>query len=458
MGSGRVLTSASVDLRFVRNNVEIARQNIVDRGIAADVDRVVHLYDEVLRLGKQVEVLRKHRNENASLMKKAGKMAPQERAEAIATGKSIKEKLVVEEEHLLAIETDLKAEAAKLPNFTHPDVPKGDEENATCLLNVGSQRNFSGEGFEPRGHLDIATDLDMVDFENAARVSGNKFYYMRNAGALLELALINWAMANAARKGFTLMTTPDVARESVVEGCGFQPRGEASQIYRIEDSDLCLAGTSEILLGGYYAGQILKEEELPVKMAAYSHCFRKEVGAAGSTTRGLYRVHQFSKVEMFVLCTPEQSNAIHEELKNFEVSMFESLGLHFKVLDMPTKDLGHPAHRKFDIEAWMPGRGSYGEISSASNCTDYQARRLGIRYKAKEGGNKFVHTLNATACAVPRIIVAILENFQRKDGSVVVPEALRPFLGGLEVIENESGDASDTDVAAPAMEQPVHAS
>ena len=239
--------------------------------------------------------------------------------------------------------------------------------------------------------------------------------------------------------------TPDLVKASVLEKCGFQPRGTNTQVYSINDSPLCLTGTAEVPLGGVYMDKILNESELPIKMAAFGHCFRTEAGASGAAGKGLYRVHQFSKVEMFVLSTPEQSDAIHQELIDFETELFTDLGLHFKVLDMPSGDLGAPAYRKFDVEAWMPGLKRYGEISSASNCTDYQSRRLNIRYRPTASGGaggkgqgkatEFVHTLNATACAVPRMIVAILENFQQADGSVVIPDVLRPFMGGMALIK-----------------------
>ena len=433
-GTGRVVASAAVDLKFVKENLSLVRQNIANRNVEADPDLVVSLYDEFVNVSRTTDMVRKKRNENAAIMKNAGKMEPQQRAVCIADGKKLKAELAELEAKLLQVEHNLQREAAKIPNMTHPDVPVGDEADAKLVALIGEKRDFAADSFECVPHLELAEKLDMVDFEHAARVSGNKFYYLRNDGALLELALVNWAMTQAAAAGFTLLTTPDVARESVVASCGFQPRGEASQVYRVEDSDLCLVGTAEIPLGGYYADQILDKERLPIKMAAFSHCFRKEVGAAGSTTRGLYRVHQFSKVELFVIAHPDQSDEIHEQLREFEQGLYESLGLHFQVLDMPTGDLGNPAYRKYDIEAWMPGRQAYGEISSASNCTDYQARRLNMRFREKAGDNRFVHTLNATACAVPRMIIAILETHQQKDGSVLIPEPLRPFMGGKERI------------------------
>lgn len=441
-GSGRVLAMAAIDLKFLKENLPAVRQNILDRAVVADADLVASLYDKYVALCRETDALRKARNENATMMKKAGKMEPQQRAACIEDGKRLKAEVAKLEGELVGVEEQLEQEAGKVPNMTHPDVPRGGEEMAKVLEMVGERRSFEAEGFAPLGHLELAEGLDMVDFENAARVAGNKFYYLRNAGALLELALVHWAMAVVMQKGFTVMTTPDVARESVVSGCGFQPRGEGSQVYRIEESDLCLVGTAEIPLGGFYAGQILDKSSLPLKMAAFSHCFRREVGAAGSVTKGLYRVHQFSKVEMFVICRPEESEELLEEMRRIEREMYESLGLCFKVMDMPTQDLGNPAYRKYDIEAWMPGRGAYGEISSASNCTDYQARRLNVRYREEQGDNRFVHTLNATACAVPRMIVAILESFQQKDGSVIVPQVLRPYMGGMEIIRPPKASAA----------------
>eukprot|EP00188_Purpureofilum_apyrenoidigerum_P004314 Plantae.Rhodophyta-Purpureofilum_apyrenoidigerum.ctg4793.p1 GENE.Plantae.Rhodophyta-Purpureofilum_apyrenoidigerum.ctg4793~~Plantae.Rhodophyta-Purpureofilum_apyrenoidigerum.ctg4793.p1 ORF type:complete len:469 (-),score=75.15 Plantae.Rhodophyta-Purpureofilum_apyrenoidigerum.ctg4793:642-2048(-) len=425
----------SVDFRTVSENVELFKKNVEDRKVNADVELVAKLYKEFRAVTTELTAIRTKRNENSAQMKKIKTMTNEEKQKCILEGKSLKEQTQELEEKSRDIQAQLTVEGIKLPNLTHPDVPVGPEENAAVLRTVGSKRNFD---FPIKSHLDIGLDLDMFDFESAASVTGNKFYYLRNAGALLELALINWAMQNAVKNGFTPMTTPDLARESVVQGCGFQPRGPESQVYRIEETDLCLIGTAEIPLAGVYSGAILDKESLPIKMAAFSHCFRQEVGGAGSAVRGLYRVHQFSKVEMFVLSTPEQSNVLHNELRKIEEDLFESLGLHYKTLDMPTEDLGNPAYRKFDIEAWMPARGgcgAYGEISSASNCTDYQARRLNIRYREGSGDIRFAHTLNGTACAVPRIIVAILENFQQEDGTVVIPEVLRPYLGGMEVIQ-----------------------
>lgn len=427
---------ANIDYRAIRDNLQRVEENCRKRNSSADPGLVVRLYDEYTALQQQADAVRNARNENAKAMK--GKLEEEKRKGLIEEGKILKEKLAQYEEDLAAVENRLQTEGRKIPNETHPDVPSGGEDASTLFREVGHKVQTD---FEIKDHVQIGVGLDIVDFDTGAKVSGNKFYYMKNAGALLELALVNWALSKVVAKGYQTYTTPDLVRENVVERCGFQPRGENTQVYSVENSDLCLAGTSEILLGGVYMDEIIPETELPIRMAAFSHCFRTEAGAAGAATRGLYRVHQFSKVEMFIVCTPEQSEALHQELIEIEEELFTELGLHFKILDMSSEDLGAPAYRKFDVEAWMPGLQRYGEISSASNCTDYQSRRLNIRYRAhsKQAGKKkppnlHVHTLNATACAVPRMIVAILENFQQVDGSVIVPEPLRPFMGGIEVL------------------------
>lgn len=263
---------------------------------------------------------------------------------------------------------------------------------------------------------------------------------------MLELALVQWAMSKASEAGYDVMLPPDVAYTRTVMGCGFSPRGEDStdsQIYSIPDDDLCLVGTSEIAIAGFASHDLTPEAALPVKMAAFSHCFRREAGSGGTANRGLYRLHQFSKVELFQVVHPSSSDATLEAIVQLQRAMFLELGLHFRVLDMPTMELGASAYRKYDIEAWMPCRqehadaaeaGSWGEISSASNCTDYQARRLGIKYRPAEGGTHFAHTLNGTACAIPRIIVCLLEYGQQADGTVRIPAVLQPYLGGKSII------------------------
>ncbi|KAF3967316.1 hypothetical protein ACB098_01G017000 [Castanea mollissima] len=437
---------AAIDFKWIRENKEAVALNIEKRNSNANLETVLQLYDKMTHLQKEVERLRGERNVVANKMK--GKLEPAERQRLIEEGKNLKEGLVTLEEDLLKLTDELQQEAQCIPNMTHPDVPIGGEESSVIRKMVGSPRKFS---FPVKDHLQLGKELDLLDFDAAAEVSGSKFYYLKNEAVMLEMGLINWTLSEVMKKGFTPLTTPEIVRSSVVEKCGFQPRGANTQVYSIEGSDQCLIGTAEIPVGGIHMDSIVAESLLPLKYVAFSHCFRTEAGAAGTATRGLYRVHQFSKVEMFVLCQSEESEFYHEELIKIEEDLFSSLGLHYKTLDMASVDLGAPAYRKFDVEAWMPGLERFGEISSASNCTDYQSRRLGIRYRPSEPSSsnskkgkgslpppKFVHTLNATACAIPRMIVCLLENYQQEDGSVIIPEPLRPFMGGLQIIAPKS--------------------
>ncbi|KAG7943475.1 hypothetical protein I3843_15G041200 [Carya illinoinensis] len=437
---------AAIDFKWIRENKEAVAVNIRNRNSNANLEAVIELYDKMSNLQKEVERLRGERNVVANKMK--GKLEPSERQRLIEEGKNLKEGLATLEEDLLKLTDELQQEAQGIPNMTHPDVPIGGEDCSVIRKKVGSPPQF---GFQIKDHLQLGKELDLFDFDAAAEVSGSKFYYLKNEAVMLEMGLINWTLSEVMKKSFIPLTTPEIVRSSVVEKCGFQPRGANTQVYSIEGSDQCLIGTAEIPVGGIHMDSILAESLLPLKYAAFSHCFRTEAGAAGAATRGLYRVHQFSKVEMFVLCRPEESDLYHEELIKIEEDLFSSLGLHYKTLDMASGDLGAPAYRKFDVEAWMPGLERFGEISSASNCTDYQSRRLGIRYRPSEPSSaspkkgkanlappRFVHTLNATACAVPRMIVCLLENYQQEDGSVTIPEPLRPFMGGLEIIAPKS--------------------
>ncbi|KAK9905294.1 hypothetical protein M0R45_000346 [Rubus argutus] len=445
---------AAIDFKWIRDNKDTVASNIKKRNSNANLELVLELYNKMLNLQKlivthrkqEVERLRGERNAVANKMK--GKLESAERQKLIEEGKDLKEGLLTLEEDLLKLIDELQQEAQCIPNMTHPDVPIGGEDSSTIRKTVGSPREFK---FPVKDHLQLGKDLDLFDFDAASEVSGSKFYYLKNEAVMLEMGLINWTLLEVMKWGFTPLTTPEIVRSSVVEKCGFQPRGTNTQVYSIEGSDQCLIGTAEIPVGGIHMDSILSASLLPLKYVAVSHCFRTEAGAAGTATRGLYRVHQFSKLEMFILCQPEESDFYHEELIKIEEDLFSSLGLHYKTLDMASGDLGAPAYRKFDIEAWMPGLARFGEISSASNCTDYQSRRLGIRYRSSEPAStnpkkgksnlsppQFVHTLNATACAVPRMIVCLLENNQQEDGSVVIPEPLRPFMGGLELIQPKS--------------------
>jgi seryl-tRNA synthetase len=416
-----------LDLKFVRDNLDLVRENTQRRKVSADVDRVISLYDERNKVLAEIEALRKQRNENAARMK--GKLSPAEREPLIEEGRRIKEQLPELESRLESMENKLTAEAEKIPNLSHPDAPvgSGDEDNVE-LRKVGTIPDFT---FPARDHVELAQSLDLVDFDTASRVSGTKFYYLRNQAVFLELGLIRYALDIITSHGFTPTATPDIAREEVVRGIGFNPRGEESNIYTLEGDEGCLVGTAEITLGGYYQDHVLEAADLPIKLGGISHCFRREAGAAGKYSKGLYRVHQFSKLEMFVYCLPSDSEAFHEELLSIEEEIFRGLQIPYRVVDTCTGELGGPAYRKYDIEAWMPGRGEkgdWGEVTSASNCTDYQARRLSVRVKG-ERGNEPLHMLNGTAMAASRGIIALLENHQQADGSIRIPEKLVPYVG-----------------------------
>ena len=405
--------------------------NIADRFMKADAEAVARLFNRRTELTTHLQSLQQKRNANADAMKAKGAqpLSPDQRNTLIEEGKKLKEEIAADENELAAVESDLLTEARKIPNMAHPDAPVGREDKDN--LEVKRSGQIPKFDFEPADHVKLGQDLDIIDFDSATKVSGVKFYYLKNEGVYLELGLVRYALDILQKKGFTPFITPDIAREEILEGIGFNPRGAESNVYTLEGEDSCLVGTAEITLGGYYSNTILPREKLPLRMAGLSHCFRREAGAAGQFSKGLYRVHQFTKLEMFVFCLPEESGSFHEELRSIEEEIFEGLHIPFRVVDTCTGDLGAPAYRKWDLEAWMPGRnnGEWGEVTSTSNCTDYQARRLNIRYKDSDGKNKFVHMLNGTAIAVSRAIIAILENNQQADGSVRLPRALAPYCG-----------------------------
>ena len=416
-----------MDYRFIKENLAAVRKNIADRYMKADADLVASLYDKRNELLKSLEEARRTRNENAAAMK--GKLEQAIRDKLIAEGKAIKEAISSFEKQAEQIEARLDEEARKIPNMAHPSAPVGKEDKDNLeVKRVGSPTKFD---FEPKDHVQLGQELDILDFDTATRVSVTKFYYLKNEGGLLEWALVRYALDILLKKGFTLFQTPDVAKTEVLEGIGFNPRGAESNVYTVEGEGTCLIGTAEITLGGYYSGAVLDKKNLPLFLAGVSHCFRREAGAAGQFSKGLYRVHQFTKVEMFSYCLPEDSDAIHEKLRLIEEEIFSGLGIPFRVVDTCTGDLGAPAYRKWDLEAWMPGRngGEWGEVTSTSNCTDFQARRLNVKFKDDDGKNKYVHMLNGTAMACSRGLISVIENFQQADGSVRIPEALVPYTG-----------------------------
>lgn len=416
-----------LDYKFIADNLPAVMANIADRFMKADAEAVAELYRRRTELSTGLQSLQQKRNANAAAMK--GKLEAPQRNALIEEGKKLKEEIATAETELAETEKELLAEARKIPNMANPNAPVGKEDKDNLeVKRVGEIPRFH---FEPADHVKLGQELDIIDFDSATKVSGTKFYYLKNEGVYLELGLVRYALDILRKKGFTPFITPDVAREEILEGIGFNPRGAESNVYTLEGEDSCLVGTAEITLGGYYSNTILSKDKLPLRMAGLSHCFRREAGAAGQFSKGLYRVHQFTKLEMFVYCLPEESDRFHEELRGIEEEIFDGLNIPFRVVDTCTGDLGAPAYRKWDLEAWMPGRnnGEWGEVTSTSNCTDYQARRLNIRYKDDDGKNKFVHMLNGTAIAVSRAIIAILENFQQSDGSVRIPHALVPYCG-----------------------------
>lgn len=416
-----------LDPKFLREHVAEVKENIRRRRMDVDVDAYIAADEERLALLKVVEALRRERNEVAQSIPAA---AAEARPALVERGKALKEELAAKEGHLEALDVRVKTLLLQFPNMVHPDVPEGgsDEENKE-ISRVGDIRQLTS----PKSHTELAALHDLLDFERAAKVTGAKFYYIKRDLLIVEQALILWALQELRREGFIPMETPDLAKDEVLMGTGYQPRGNETQIYSIEGTDLSLVGTAEITLGGYHKDEILDEAQLPLKYVGLSHCFRTEAGSYGRESYGLYRVHQFNKVEMFVFCAPWQSEAVHEEIRRLEERLFTKLGIPFRVLDICTADLGGPAYRKYDLEAWMwgkkSGQGDWGEVTSASNCTDFQARRLNVRVRTKDGSLEYAHTLNGTAIALSRALIALLENGQQEDGSILIPEVLRPLCG-----------------------------
>jgi seryl-tRNA synthetase len=422
-----------LDLKFIRENPDAVAENCRNRGVEADVGLVVELSDRRSSLIQEVNDLKQRQNTLAKSVKQAAD--DEERQRLIEESKALKQEVPSKETKLHEVEERLRDEQLKIPNVTHPDSPIGKDDSE----NVEIRR--SGEpadlGFEAKDHVELGESLGIIDFDAGAKVAGSKFYFLRGDAVLLEFALIRYALDILMRHGYEPTTTPDLARDEMLTGTGFIPRGEETQIYSVEETDLSMIATAEITLAGSLADEILPAADLPLRYAGVSHCFRTEAGSHGRASRGLYRVHQFTKVEMFAFATPEQSEALHEEMVGIEEEIFSGLGIPFRVVDICTGDLGGAAYRKYDLEAWMPGRGDFGEITSTSNTTDYQSRRLKIRYREGESRPQLAHTLNGTAIAISRALIAILENYQRVDGSVEIPQALVPYVG-REIIEPKS--------------------
>ena len=399
-----------------------ASESVVDDALDADKARreAIVAFEAVRAEQKSIgkEVARAKGEEKAALLEKTRALAAQVKQLEAAQG-------VAE----VAWTTALKA----IANITAEETPAGGEEDFVVLETVGTPRDFAAEGFEPRDHVELGRMLGAIDLDRGAKVSGSRFYFLTGVGAELELALVNLAMEQAREAGFTQVIAPALVRPEAMDGTGFLDQA-ADDVYKIDGEDLYLVGTSEVPMAAYHSEEILDGRSLPRRYAAFSSCFRKEAGSHGKDTKGIIRVHWFDKVEMFVYTAPEEAEAEHRRLLQWEKDFLNALELPYRVIDVASGDLGSSAARKFDIEAWIPTQGKYREVTSTSNTTEYQSRRLSIRMRG-EGGVRPLATLNGTLVAVPRTIVALLENHQQADGSVVVPRALRPFLGGREVLE-----------------------
>lgn len=373
------------------------------------------------------------RAEQKSLGKLVGRAQGEERAELLKRAEQLKAavKAADAEQHEAAEEAQRLL--LQLGNIVHPDAPIGGEEDFVVKEVVGSPRDFAAEGFAPKDHIDLGELLGAIDVDRGAKVSGSRFYYLTGVGALLELALVNAAVAQATAAGFTPMLTPTLVKPEAMAGTGYLGQVE-DDVYYLEKDGLYLVGTSEVPLAAYHMDEIIEASKLPLRYAGFSPCYRREAGSYGKDTRGIIRVHQFDKVEMFVFTRPEDAEAEHARLVEWEKQWLTSLELPFRVIELASGDLGSSAARKFDCEAWIPTQGKYRELTSTSNTTEFQARRLSVRLR-DENGTRPLATLNGTLCAIPRTIVAILENHQQADGSVRVPEVLRPYLGGREVLE-----------------------
>lgn len=404
-----------LDIQYIRENPDKVKKGVKDKGYDPKiVDEVLSLDLARRKLVKKIEDLRAEKNIAA-------------KQKDIKKGKEVKRKLQKLEPNLEKAEKDFLEALNKVPNLPSPKTPvgKGEEENVV-VRKWGKPKKFD---FKPLDHLELGKKLGILDFETGAKVAGSQFYFLYGDGALLELALISYAFEKLTKEGFLPAITPDLAKSRYYLGTGYIPKGDEAQTYTIEGEDLGLIATAEVTLAGSHADEVIPESKLPLKYIGYSHCFRKEAGAYGKYSKGIYRVHEFTKAEMFIYCVPEESDNFHEYLLKMEEEIYRELGLPYRVLEMCTGDLGAMAARKFDIEAWMPSKDEYGEVTSTSNCTDYQARNLNIKLKRRDGKNEYLHMLNGTAIATSRTILAVLENYQNEDGSVDIPKVLQKWMG-----------------------------
>ena len=414
-----------IDIKFLRENPEAVRASQKGRGENIELVDQILAIDEIKRAAiNEFELLRQEQN---VLSKSVGAAKGDEKTALLANAKELADKVKAADSKRSEIEEQAKQLVMQLSNLLDSEAPIGGEEDFVTIEHIGTPRDFTKDGFEPKDHVELGKLLGAIDTERGAKVAGSRSYYLTGAGAMLEFALVNYAISSALKNGFTPVIPPVLVNPSAMEGTGFLGQA-AENVYRIEKDDVYLVGTSEVPLAAMHMDEILPADKLPMRYAGYSSCFRREAGTYGKDTRGIIRVHQFDKVEMFSFCKPEEAKEEHKRLLQWEKDFLNAMEIPYRVIDVASGDLGSSATRKFDIEAWIPTQGAYREVTSTSNCTEYQARRLNIRYKDADG-TKAIATLNGTLVAIPRMIVAILENHQNADGTVNVPAALQPFLG-----------------------------
>ncbi len=416
-----------LDIKFIRKNPEKVKEGIRKKGVEVDLDEILRLDEKRRKLQKRIDEIRAQKNKAS---REIVRLKEAEREKLLKELKELDKEGDILEKEFKEIEKKFWDLMAKVPNLPFDEVPVGkDERDNVVLKEVGEIPKFD---FEPKDHLEIGEALDIIDVKRAAKTSGTRFGFLKGKAVLLEFALVNFALETLMKEGFVPVIPPVLIKEKPFWGMGYLDRG-AEEVYFIEKDNLYLIGTAEQILGPMHMDEIFKEDELPKRYVGFSSCFRREAGSYGKDTRGIFRVHQFDKVEMFSFCKPEDSKKEHLFFLEMEERLMKALKIPYRVINICTGDLGDPAAAKFDIEAWLPGQGRYRETHSTSNCTDYQARRLNIRYRAKDGKLHFVHTINGTAFAIGRTIIAILENYQQKDGSVKVPEILQKYLPFKEI-------------------------
>ena len=414
-----------IDIKFIRENPDAVRASQKGRGEDTSIVDQLLALDETRRTAiTEFETLRAEQN---VLSKSVGAAKGDEKAALLENSKDLANKVKAADTKRADIEAQANAVAMQLSNILDPDAPIGGEADFVVIEHVGTPRDFAKDGFVPKDHVELGKLLGAIDTERGAKVAGSRSYYLTGVGALLEFALVNYAISSATKSGSIPVIPPVLVNPAAMEGTGFLGQA-AENVYHLERDEVYLVGTSEVPLAAMHMDEILPAEKLPLRYAGYSTCFRREAGTYGKDTRGIIRVHQFDKVEMFSFCKPEEAKEEHKRLLQWEKDFLNAMEIPYRVIDVASGDLGSSANRKFDIEAWIPTQDTYREVTSTSNCTEFQARRLNIRYKDSDG-TKAIATLNGTLVAIPRMIVAILENHQNADGTVNVPKALQPFLG-----------------------------